>query len=103
MKPAEFVNLADMDLSNVEIILPDGTRLKRPAKRKAAPAPPKPEPVPPTTWTLTLEDLMLRTGKTRRWLFMHADELPFVRRVTRKTLRGDAAKLEKWFEQERRR
>jgi hypothetical protein len=48
-------------------------------------------------WTLSTDDMVRMTGKTRRWLFTHADELPFVRRITRKTLRGDKALLERWI------
>jgi hypothetical protein len=48
-------------------------------------------------WSLSIEDMVRLTGKTRRWLFTHADELPFVRRVTRKTLVGDAAVLRHWM------
>jgi hypothetical protein len=52
---------------------------------------------PREKWSLSLDDMVKRTGKTRRWLFTHADELPFVRRITRKTLRGDALLLERWI------
>jgi hypothetical protein len=95
-----------MDLADFDIYLTDESgltrRLKRRGKRKAVrPAPPKPEPKVPTTWTLSVEDLMLATGKTKRWLYAHADELPFVKRISRKTLRGDAMRLERWFEAER--
>jgi len=46
--------------------------------------------------------MMRLTGKTRRWLFTHADELPFVCRITRKTLRGDEVLLKRWLEDRRR-
>jgi hypothetical protein len=76
-------------------------RIKKRGKSKAVrTTPPKPQPEPAKTWTLSIDDLMLRTGKSRRWSFMHADKLPFVQRITRKTLRGDAAKLERWREGE---
>jgi hypothetical protein len=94
-------------LADFDIYLTDESgltrRLKRRGKRKAMrSAPPKPQPEPPKTWTLTIDDLIVRTGKSRRWIFMHADRLPFVRRITRKTILGDA-KLEKWLEGELRR
>ena len=50
-------------------------------------------------WPLTIEDLMCRTGKSRRWLFEHSKDLPFVRRLTARTLVGDAAKLNSWLEE----
>ncbi|HTT75878.1 MAG TPA: hypothetical protein VMF50_07850 [Candidatus Binataceae bacterium] len=74
----------------------------RSRKRKRPPKPPKPAP-PPTAWNLDINDLIVRTGKSRRWLFEHSDELPFIRRVTKKTIIGNAVRLERWLDGERRR
>lgn len=71
-------------------------------KRRPPSAPKKPKSPPPTTWTLDIDDLMVRTGMSRRWLFTHADRLPFIHRISRKALRGDAVKLERWLASERR-
>ncbi|HTT75303.1 MAG TPA: hypothetical protein VMF50_04910 [Candidatus Binataceae bacterium] len=88
---------------DIRVTNSDGTVTRyRSRKRKAPPKPPKPVVAPATTWTLDIDDLIQRTGMSRRWLFTHADELPFIRRITRKSLRGDAAKLEKWLDAERR-
>lgn len=56
------------------------------------------ESAPQPRWSLDTDDLVKRTGQSRRWLFAHCDELPFVRRKSRKTLRGDAMLLERWFD-----
>jgi hypothetical protein len=55
------------------------------------------EPAVPE-WTLTIEDLMRLTGQSRRWIFQRADELPFVKRITRKTLIGDETRLRRWID-----
>jgi hypothetical protein len=60
----------------------------------------EPESAPDAEWTLTIEDLVKRTGKSRRWLFEHSD-LPFIRRLTARTLVGDAARLNAWLERKR--
>ena len=57
-----------------------------------------PEESAPERWSLDTDDLVKRTGKSRRWLFAHCEELPFVRRKSRKVLRGDAKLLEQWFD-----
>ena len=44
-----------------------------------------------------LDEICARTQKTRRWIFRHAKQLPFVKRVSRKTLIGDAELLKKWI------
>jgi hypothetical protein len=61
----------------------------------------EPESAPDAEWTLTIEDLIRRTGKSRRWLFEHSKDLPFVRRLTARTLVGDAARLNSWLERKR--
>jgi hypothetical protein len=61
----------------------------------------EPESAPAAEWTLTIEDLVQRTRKSRRWLFEHAGALPFIRRLTARTLVGDAQKLNAWLERKR--
>jgi len=51
----------------------------------------------PEPWSLTIEQMVEMTSKSRRWLFSHADDLPWIKRVTRKSLRGDEALLRKWI------
>ena len=55
---------------------------------------------PAPEWNLSIDDLVARTSKSRRWIFAHADELPFVGRITRKTLRGEAL-LTHWLSERR--
>jgi hypothetical protein len=55
---------------------------------------------PVAEWSLTIEDMMRWTGKTRRWLFRHK-HLPFIRVISRKTLIGDEALLKRWIVQQR--
>jgi len=64
--------------------------------RLLVPTPAPTEPVRPS-WALSAADAAARLGKTRRWLFEHAAELPFVRRVSRKTLVCDESLLESWI------
>lgn len=54
-------------------------------------------PVAEEPWSLTIDDMVRMSGKTRRWIFAHADDLGWVKRLTRKSLRGDAALLRKWI------
>jgi hypothetical protein len=51
-------------------------------------------------WSLSIEDMMRMTGKTRRWLFKHK-QLPFIRVISRKTLIGDTELLRKWIAAQR--
>ncbi len=55
------------------------------------------ESAPEPRWSLDTDELVKRSGRSRRWLFAHCDELPFVRRMSRKVLRGDAQLLERWI------
>jgi hypothetical protein len=52
-------------------------------------------------WNLSIEDMERMTGQNRRWLFAHANELPFIKRITKKKLRGDAALLKRWIAERR--
>jgi hypothetical protein len=51
-------------------------------------------------WNLTVEEMMRVTGKSRRWLFAHKN-LPFIRRISRKTIRGDETLLRRWLSSRR--
>jgi hypothetical protein len=55
---------------------------------------------PAAEWSLTIEDLIARTDKTRRWLFKHR-HLPFIRSISRKTIIGDETLLRRWISQQR--
>jgi hypothetical protein len=48
-------------------------------------------------WSLDTDQLVERSGRSRRWLFAHANELPYVKRISRKVLRGDSVLLERWI------
>jgi hypothetical protein len=49
-----------------------------------------------TSWSLSADEAAKKLGKSRRWLFRHANGLPFARRVSRKTLVCDEAGLNRW-------
>jgi hypothetical protein len=51
-------------------------------------------------WSLSIDDMMRMTGKSRRWLFNHR-HLPFIRSVSRKTIVGDETLLRRWISQQR--
>jgi hypothetical protein len=55
---------------------------------------------PVAEWSLTIEDMMRLTGKTRRWLFRHK-HLPFIRVISRKTIVGDETLLWRWISAQR--
>jgi predicted DNA-binding transcriptional regulator AlpA len=46
---------------------------------------------------LTPEETAQRLGQTRRWLYRHAETLPFARRLSRKALRFSERGLERWL------
>jgi hypothetical protein len=52
-------------------------------------------------WKMTIEDMEKMTGKPRRWLFAHADELPFVSRVSLKVIKGDETLCLAWITERR--
>ena len=45
---------------------------------------------------LTVSQVAERLGVTPRWLYRHAKDLPFARRLTRKTLRFSEVGLRQW-------
>jgi predicted DNA-binding transcriptional regulator AlpA len=47
---------------------------------------------------LTTDEVAEITGLSRRWLWDHADTLPFARRVNSKVLRWDRKGLFRWME-----
>lgn len=69
----------------------------------AAPAS-TPLPVLPSasvTELLSPPEAARRLGVTVRWLYSHADGLPFVRRLSRRALRFDAVGLTRWVASQR--
>jgi excisionase family DNA binding protein len=50
---------------------------------------------------LTAKEAGSRLGVDKRWLYRHADELPFTRRLTGGTVRFSARGLERWKESRR--
>jgi hypothetical protein len=46
---------------------------------------------------LSADEAARMLGKSRRWVFKHAKRLPFVHRVSRKTLACDAVGLRRWL------
>src|SRR5690348_3727288 len=55
----------------------------------------------PTTpeWSLDIDAMIKKTGKSRRWLFQHKN-LPFIWVISRKTIKGDETLLRKWISQQ---
>jgi predicted DNA-binding transcriptional regulator AlpA len=45
---------------------------------------------------LTPDDVANLIGVNRRWLYRHASQLPFVRRISRKNLRFSEVGLRRW-------
>lgn len=59
-------------------------------------------PAAPTpTRLLTPEEAAGRLSVTVRWLYRHAGQLPFTRKLSRKVLRFEAAGLERWLKEQR--
>lgn len=55
--------------------------------------------IPPTSVadeSLTIEEAAKRLGVKVSWLYRHARDLPFTRKIGRRTLRFDARGLERW-------
>jgi predicted DNA-binding transcriptional regulator AlpA len=50
---------------------------------------------------LTADQVAVRLGVDRRWVYRRADALPFTRRLSRGTLRFSARGLERWKESRR--
>lgn len=46
---------------------------------------------------LNIDELTVAMGVSRRWLFSHASRLPFVTRVSRRSLTGSEKGMRKWL------
>jgi hypothetical protein len=57
--------------------------------------------VPVSARLLTPEEAAGRLSVTVRWLYRHAGQLPFTRKLSRKVLRFEAAGLERWLKEQR--
>lgn len=66
---------------------------------KLASAEPKPAPAPDRL--LDAEEAAALLGMAPRWLYRHADSLPFTRRLGRKALRFSEQGLHRWVERRR--
>jgi predicted DNA-binding transcriptional regulator AlpA len=66
-------------------------------KLQAPPTPPKPASngSGPDT-LLKASEAAARLGVSRRWMYAHADSLPFVRKLSTGTLRFSSRGLERW-------
>lgn len=63
---------------------------------------PAPTPVAATaSESLTIEEAAVRMGVAKTWLYRHAKQLPFTRKLGHRTLRFDARGLERWLRQRR--
>jgi predicted DNA-binding transcriptional regulator AlpA len=60
-----------------------------------APAPPATNGSGPDTW-LKVDEAAERLAVSRRWLYTHAAELPFTKRLATGTLRFSERGLERW-------
>lgn len=72
--------------------------------RTAAAAAPTSTPSPPegvANLLLTVEEAAARLGVARGWLHRHSRKLPFTRKLGHRTLRFDAAGLERWLSTQR--
>ena len=47
---------------------------------------------------LTAEQAAALIGVSRRWVYRHADRLPFARRINRKNVRFSRAGLQRWLD-----
>lgn len=76
--------------------------------RLQAPAPPVPATTRPSSESkdrngapdnlLKASEAAIRLGVNRRWMYRHADTLPFTRKLTEGTLRFSEKGLERWKE-----
>jgi predicted DNA-binding transcriptional regulator AlpA len=67
------------------------------ARNQAPPTPalPASNGAKPDTW-LKVDEAAERLAVSRRWLYTHADSLPFAKRLTGGTLRFSSRGLERW-------
>ncbi len=50
---------------------------------------------------LTPDEVATRLGVSPRWVYRHAEEWPFTKRLSRKVLRFSEAGLQRWLEEEK--
>jgi hypothetical protein len=50
---------------------------------------------------LDADQIAAALGQSRRWVFRHAEHLPFVRRISRKALVGSEMGLRRWRDSQR--
>ena len=62
---------------------------------------PSPAPAPVPDRLLTARQAADRLNTTARWLYRHADDLPFARRLSAKAIRFSEAGLERWLQRTR--
>ena len=55
----------------------------------------------PPDQTLNADEIARAVGQSRRWVFRHAQDLPFVVRTGRKSLVGSRAGLNRWLKARR--
>jgi hypothetical protein len=60
-------------------------------------AAPAPAPAAPADEMLTIDEAAALLRRSRRWLYRNADRLPFVKRVSRKSLLCSKARLMRWL------
>jgi predicted DNA-binding transcriptional regulator AlpA len=70
------------------------------ARVLTATAGPAPSPSGPEH-LLGVEEAAARLGMSTDWLYRHARQLPFTRRVGRRALKFDSASLDRWLAQRR--
>jgi len=87
----------DIDILSTEQLAGLVSRLSAELTARLLTASPSPAGPPAPEWALTAAEAARKLGKSRRWLFEHAAELPFIRRVSRKTLVADEAGLKRWI------
>jgi excisionase family DNA binding protein len=62
----------------------------------APPAPPKHSQTREPDRLMTVDEVAARLGVTPRWLYRHAKQLPFTRKLSRRTLRFSETALRHW-------
>jgi hypothetical protein len=68
------------------------------AAMSSAPHPTRLRAVEAEDRTLDADQIAAELGQSRRWVFRNARKLPFVRRISRKSLVGSEAGLRRWRE-----
>ena len=80
-----------------EAMVPAGWVLEQLGEEATAePAPPSRNGAPPDE-LLTAAATAPRVGMSRRWVYLHADELPFTRRLPGGALRFSSKGIDRWL------